>query len=155
MRIDNDTAESLCATGLRVARAYGLSAQDAEDVVQTTFVRLCEKDRRFDSFEHLKAWVIRVTINGCNDVHRQRAKHPHATMDECRHLAKPPTDEAAGIDLKLAVGRLSPEDRLVLHLHCYEGYPYASVASCLGMTTGAARARMHRIRKTLRKGLVS
>ena len=45
---------------------------DAEDVVQDVFEKLLCYNGRFESEEHLKAWLLRVTINRCHDLTRAR-----------------------------------------------------------------------------------
>lgn len=54
---------------------------DAEDVVQDVFEKLLCYNGRFESEEHLKAWLLRVTINRCHDL--TRAAHQKDTeLDE-------------------------------------------------------------------------
>ena len=43
---------------------------DAEDVVQDVFEKLLRYEGRFESEEHLKAWLLRVAINRCRDITR-------------------------------------------------------------------------------------
>ena len=45
-------------------------AADAEDVVQDVFEKLLNYNGRFESEEHLKAWLLRVAINRCRDLTR-------------------------------------------------------------------------------------
>ena len=52
-------------TVLRVALAQTGSPSDADDVFQDVFMRLLENDTAFENDEHLKAWLLRVTINRC------------------------------------------------------------------------------------------
>ena len=54
---------------------------DAEDVVQDVFEKLLNYSGRFESEEHLKAWLLRVAINRCHDL--TRAAHQKDTeLDE-------------------------------------------------------------------------
>ena len=52
-------------TLLRTASAMLGDVQEAEDVVQETFIKYLEKQPVFESHEHAKAWLLRVTINSC------------------------------------------------------------------------------------------
>ena len=47
---------------------------DAEDVVQDVFEKLLRYEGRFESEEHLKAWLLRVAINRCRDITRASAR---------------------------------------------------------------------------------
>ncbi len=50
----------------RTALAITGNMSDAEDIVQEVFLRIYEKAPEFESEEHEKAWLIRVTVNLCN-----------------------------------------------------------------------------------------
>ena len=54
---------------------------DAEDVVQDVFEKLLRYDGRFESEEHLKAWLLRVAINRCRDITRA-ARQKDTELDE-------------------------------------------------------------------------
>lgn len=51
----------------KIAFLHMKSRSDAEDITQDVFLKLIEKTRYFESDEHLKAFLIRVTINLCKD----------------------------------------------------------------------------------------
>lgn len=111
-------------TVLRLATSRMGSVADAEDVFQTVFMRLLQSRERFTDDEHLKAWLLRVTINCCNDVHRspwskRRAELDDATLSTLRasELDEPgreAPDDAFGNrnlepgDLAAALARLTP-----------------------------------------------
>ncbi len=54
---------------------------DAEDVVQDVFEKLLRYEGRFESEEHLKAWLLRVAINRCRDITRA-ARQKDTELDE-------------------------------------------------------------------------
>ncbi len=88
-------------TVLRLATSRMGSVADAEDVFQTVFMRLLQSRERFTDDEHLKAWLLRVTINCCNDVHRspwskRRAELDDATLSTLR-LASPTATETRSV----------------------------------------------------------
>lgn len=59
---------------LRLALSQLRNATDAEDVFQVAFLRLLKDTTPFNDDEHVKAWLLRVTINRCRDVGRSRSK---------------------------------------------------------------------------------
>ena len=65
-------------TVFSVIYSYTKSADDAAELSQDTFIRLYTYDGSFDSDEHMKAWLIRVAINICNNHFRSR-KHISAS----------------------------------------------------------------------------
>ena len=73
LRSDAFLLEAMDAWGdvvYRVALAQTGSPSDADDVFQDVFMRLLEHDTAFESDEHLKAWLLRVTVNRCRDLAR-------------------------------------------------------------------------------------
>ena len=73
LRSDAFLLEAMDAWGdvvYRVALAQTGSPSDADDVFQDVFMRLLENDTAFESDEHLKAWLLRVTVNRCRDLAR-------------------------------------------------------------------------------------
>jgi RNA polymerase sigma-70 factor (ECF subfamily) len=66
--------------------------QDAQDAVQDTFCRYIERTPDFKDKEHEKAWLMRVATNRCIDIHRFRAKHPIADIEETKTVCVLCTD---------------------------------------------------------------
>ena len=99
---------------------------DAEDVVQDVLEKLLNYSGRFESEEHLKAWLLRVAINRCHDL--TRAAHQKDTeLDE--NLPAPDAFEDGSV---LDAVRSLPENyRNAIYLHYYEGYTAAEVGRML------------------------
>ena len=55
---------------------------DAEDVVQNTFMKLLEKENRFEDDNHARKWLIRVAVNECNSLWRSPWKRHTTSLDE-------------------------------------------------------------------------
>ena len=156
-------------TVLRLATSRMGSVADAEDVFQTVFMRLLQSRERFTDDEHLKAWLLRVTINCCNDVHRspwskRRAELDDATLSTLRasELDEPgreAPDDAFGNrnlepgDLAAALARLTPQQRTAVHLFYFEGYATDEIAQITGERSGTVRSHLHRARKALKINL--
>jgi RNA polymerase sigma-70 factor (ECF subfamily) len=62
-------------------------------------------------------------------------------------------DVSAVTDLRRSLERLGHRDRLLLHLHYWLDLPLEEVAAVLGTTPGAAKVRLHRLRRRLRLDL--
>ena len=77
----------LSAAGLHQDRVYRMALQmlgnpaDADDAVQEVFLRLYTREEAFASGEHLRRWLLQVTVNYCRDVlrspWRRRRGHPN------------------------------------------------------------------------------
>ena len=55
----------------RLAYTYMRDASDADDVAQDVFVKLLRHDDAFMSDDHLRNWLVRVTINTCKSLFRR------------------------------------------------------------------------------------
>lgn len=128
----------------RLAYSRLRSVMDAEDVYQEVFLRYFRKRPRFDSEEHRKAWLLRVTIN--------RAKS-HATSAWMRstvsmegQIAFPEPEER---ELDDALGKLKPKDRTLLHLYYYQELSTREIAELLGRKEGTVRTQLTRARQRL------
>jgi len=132
----------------RLALCRLQNAADAEDVYQDVFLRLLgQPDRDWDG-EHLKAWLLRATVNRCADLHRFRLRRPVLSLDEVPEMAEPADEEARA--LWDAVGRLPEKLRTVVHLHYAEGYQTEEIAAMLDIPAATVRTRLHRARTKLK-----
>lgn len=143
---------------LRVCYTYLRSTADAEDVCQDTLVKLICRDEPFRDPGHERAWVIRVAINACRSLLRDRGAHQTVELDA---VPEPATAQAPGEEalrrrderVLAAVMALPLPQREAVYLHYYEGYPTRQVARIVGATDEAVRQRLSRARATLRDHL--
>jgi RNA polymerase sigma-70 factor, ECF subfamily len=122
------------ASLFRFARVMLRTPQDAEDVVQTTFVRLLDHLGRGGARSNLKAWLFSVTANLCRDQLRARRRWLGLLPEHDRLLSTPPALESRDpIELFLTVVRtLTPRDRLLLALKA-QGLSYREIAAAAGV----------------------
>ena len=117
---------------------------DAEDVVQDVFEKLLNYSGRFESEEHLKAWLLRVAINRCRDL--TRAAHQKDTeLDE--NLPAP--DAFPDGSVMDAVRALPENYRNAIYLHYYEGYTAAEIGRMLGAPANTVLSWLRRGRAQL------
>ena len=118
-------------------------AADAEDVVQDVYEKLLRYPGNFESEEHLKAWLLRVTINRCHDL--TRASYQKDTeLDET--IPAPAQADGSVLD---AVRALPDNYRDAIYLHYYEGYTFQEIGEILHISPSAVSMRLHRGRKKL------
>ncbi|MDY3986139.1 RNA polymerase sigma factor [Dysosmobacter sp.] len=134
-------------TVYRLALCRMQNTADAEDVYQDVFLRLLQQTADWDA-EHMKAWLIRATLNRCADLHRFRRRRPVLALEDIPELARPADDSAAG--LWDAVARLPEKLRTAVHLHYAEGYSTEEIAALLGVPAATVRTRLHRARRQLK-----
>ena len=129
-------------TVYRVAVHNTRTTADAEDITQEVFLRLLESRKTFRDEEHIKAWLIRVTINLCKNHLRDTARvfpEWNLTAEEM------PTQSVLD-----AVRALPEMQRNAVYLHYYEGYTAREIAEILGSKTNTVLSHLRRARETLR-----
>lgn len=128
----------------RLALVATKSTYDAEDIVQTVFLKLLE-GKNLPMRGHERAWLAAVTINACRDLMRRKCRRKTEPLTEQIPFFDP--EESALFD---ALTRLPEKYRLVIHLHYFEGYSCDEISSMLGITPSAVSMRLHRARNSLR-----
>ena len=137
----------------RLALAQTKNPADAEDVFQEVFLRLVRSGRSFDGDEHLRAWLIRVTVNCSRSFWRtvlRRGEIPMGDEDFPGGDAEAADEHSEVYD---GVMRLPPKYRAVIHLYYYEDMPIENIGAALKIGYGAAAKRLSRARKLLKREL--
>jgi RNA polymerase sigma-70 factor (ECF subfamily) len=137
--------------------------QDAEDVVQESFLRAYRQLGRFEARASFATWLYRIVANCAVDVMRTRqATHQRASerLDESAPVAADAPDPerlAESAELKRRVGAaladLSPLERAAFALRHHEGRSIDEICRALGLGTSAAKHAVFRAVKKLRIAL--
>ena len=134
-------------TVYRVALHNTVNSSDAEDVVQEVFIKLLESGKTFRDDEHLKAWLIRVTVNLCRDKLRKSGRE----MLVENALSFKTGEERP--DVIEAVKSLPENYRNTIYLHYYEGYTAKEIGKILDAKENTILSWLSRGREALRKEL--
>ncbi len=138
----------LADTVYRVAMHNTVSAADAEDISQTVFVKLLESDKAFRGTEHLKAWLIRVTLNQCRDELRKNSK-----IVLCESPL--PNDTAEKENSVIEAVKALPENyRNAVYLHYYEGYTAKEIGKILDAKPNTVLSWLSRGRAMLKEKMI-
>lgn len=138
-------------TVYRVALSGCKNPQDAEDIVQCTFLKLLERNPEFKDEEHIRKWLIRVTINEANSLWRSSWRKKVISLEETQ--TEPEFSEPEYHELFHAVQKLSSKYRKVIYLYYYEGYSIKEIAELLHISETAIQTRLMRAREKLRQQL--
>lgn len=140
--------EKYSDTVYRAAVHHCSSTADAEDVVQDVFEKLLRYRGAFSSEEHLKAWLLRVAINKCRNLHR--AKRSEEVPLPPQFPAPPGTDGSV-----LDEVRALPEPyRNAIYLHYFEGYTAKEIGEILGAKRNTVLSWLARGRQALRERMI-
>ena len=139
------------------------SREDAEDVVQESFVQAYLKLDTFQGNSAFYTWLYRISFNIAISHRRRRRKVQ--SIDQVREdIGHEPVDRGEGpgqrieqeenvLQVHTAMGKLSDEHRDVLVLRELEGMDYDRIAEVLALPVGTVRSRLHRARSQLKDSL--
>ena len=143
-RVVNEYATML----LRVAYSQLNNRAEAEDTVQEVLLKYMEIAPIFQSEEHEKAWLLRVTVNHCKNHLASAWFRKRADLDE----GIPALDNEE-LEVVSAVAALPAKYRAVVHLYYFEGYSTKEIAEILHSRPNTVSSRLSRARALLAKAL--
>ena len=143
----------------RAAYRIAGNASDAEDVLQTVFLRLLRNEHTFESVEDAGNYLYRAGVNAALDLVRSRKANPAAPLEETA-----PPDPGWKPDrghhspelrerLRTAVANLHETAAEMFVLRYFEGYDNAEVARICNTSEGTVAVTLHRTRTRLQKEL--
>ena len=143
----------------RVAYRVTGSAEDAEDVLQTLFLRLLRRDMLPDIERNPKAYLHRAAINIALDIVKQKSRHvaPGDIEDQLED-GKPQPDRQHQSSqfqdwLREALAELNPRAAEIFVLRHVEGYDNSEIAKLLGTSRGTVAVLLFRARARLKKSI--
>ena len=122
----------------------------AEEVYQETFLRLFEKERKFDSEEHRKAWILRTALICCKRYMSAAFAKETLSLEEVSDIMILPEEEKGVLQTLL---RLPAKYRLPLQLYYVEGLTAEECASVLKIRPVTFRVRISRAKTMLKEKL--
>lgn len=154
--------EAYSASLYRIAFLQLKNAEDAEDVVQEVFCQYIRTDINFESEEHEKAWLIKVTLNFCKKLWRSAWYRHKAPMPETepygwntgeKRLENEYIHKEENAELMRAVWELPDKYREVIHLFYYEELSVKEIAVICGSQESTVTSQLTRGRNILKKRL--
>ena len=160
--------DQLYKTALRLTR----NSEDAEDLLQETFMKAYRHYNSFQPGTNLKAWLFKILKNTFINEYRRRKQVPpqvefgeleetfeSALLPQQNRGLKTPEDEImeASLDseVKRAIATLPHNYKVVVLLADIEGYAYKEIAGILAIPVGTVMSRLYRGRRLLEKALLS
>ena len=131
----------------------------AEDATQDVFVKMLKNARQFQGDAKLSTWLFSITANHCRDHLRKADNKP---KEPAEVLLSIPDSSVESADkrlerkesedrVRIALERLTPEQREAILLSRYQGLSYAEIAEISGCSEGAVKTRVFRAMESLKK----
>lgn len=135
-------------TVYRVAYQALKNRSDAEDVMQTVLLKLFEREEPFASRDHIRAWLIHVTVNESRKVLRSVWRRRVLPLEEWRDAPAFVRPEQS--ELFAAVMALPRKYRMAVYLFYYEELTTAEIADALSAKPATVRTWLMRAREKLK-----
>ena len=130
----------------RIALTRCQSVENAEDIFQEVFMKFSEKNIKFESKEHEKAWFIRVTINLTKNMKGSAWNRRVVSLDENIEFNTKEENEIYSI-----VCDLPQNYRTVIYLLYYEGYKVNEISKLMRKPEGTIKTWLFRAREMLKE----
>ena len=135
----------------------------AEDVAQETFLSAYQHIQSFRGGS-FRAWLLRITVNACNDLFRRAARHPQVSLEQVLDSAgsaaeapnpnRGPEDTALQSEQQRVLARLllelPPDLRAAVVLSDVQGLSYEEIATATNEALGTVKSRLSRGRARMR-----
>ena len=134
----------------RIAFNYLKDRSEADDITQNVLLKLLDTKKEFESDEHIKYWLIRVTINECKKTLRSPWRSTEPIKDYASTLAFSTPEHG---EVFYALMELPQKYRMALYLHYYEEYSSEEISRILKIPQSTVLTHLSRGRELLRKKL--
>jgi len=137
------------------AIAYGIlqNREEAEDVVQDSFIKAWKSRWRVRDPEKFPAWLSTIARHRARDVARRRKPEPLPHELELAEVGEPKDGAHLDGEVHAALAQLPELHRVAVTLRYFEQLDYATIEQTLGLTNGALRGILGRALGLLRKRL--
>jgi RNA polymerase sigma-70 factor (ECF subfamily) len=159
--------DSLYNTAFRMTR----NAEDAEDLVQESYLKAYKYYDKFQEGTNFKAWLFKILKNTFINNYRRRQQRPPQSdfaeieesfetqvSDEVKRRIKSPEEElledVLDEDVQRALDELPSDYRMAVLLADLEGFSYKEIAEILELPVGTVMSRLYRGRKLLEDGML-
>ena len=132
----------------RLAFVRTKNKADAEDIVQSVFLKYLSNAPKFNSQEHQKAWLLKVTVNTSNSL--LSSTYNKRRADESEMYLKEIENET---DVLSYVLELPLKYREAVHLHYMEGYSIKEIAEIMQAKESTVKSYLFRARDMLREAM--
>ena len=156
--------DSLYSTALRFTR----NTEEAEDLVQDTYLRAFRFFDKFQEGTNFKAWIFKILTNTFINKYRKKARTPQQVqldkvayglendepaqrVGEWSGFDESKYEELFDDDITAALSQLSEEFRMVVLLADIEGFSYKEIAEIIGRPSGTVMSRLFRGRRMLQR----
>lgn len=134
-----------------IAFNYTRDKLTSEDIVQDAFIKLYRARKDFESDEHIKNWLIRVTINLSLNALKRKKRYLLVDNEYINNIQDSSSEEKKNEELYNFVCSLKDRYKDVIILYYYQGYSIKEISKILGISESGVATRLDRARKIIKE----
>ena len=134
-----------------IAYGYTRNRDDSIDIMQNAYVVLLESNKKFESNEHIKYFLIRVTVNESLDLLKSASKKRVIKNNDVVVNFPETKKEELPYDLSEIVNTLPEKYKTILILHYYDDMKIKDISNVLKISESAVKKRLERARNLIKE----
>jgi RNA polymerase sigma-70 factor (ECF subfamily) len=139
-----------------LCRRYTRTREEAEDVLQESFIKIFTKFHQLDSQEKLEGWMKSVAVRTAIDHYNKNKKDKQlyeSTDAAILNVEAVAVDQVSDEYLVMLINQLPGKCRLVFNLFEVEGYSHIEIAAMMDITESTSRSQLHYAKSLLKEKL--
>lgn len=131
---------------------YSQNREDAEGVLQDSFLLIFKKIKQYDHKGSFEGWIKRIAINVALQKHRQMSQLRVLRQGELENeIVYVENDQEIGIDVLLRFIQQLPNQRLVFNLYILDCFSHKKIGKMLQISEGTSKSNLSRARLILKQ----
>lgn len=146
--------ERFCRKMLVVCLRYSKSKQEAEDILQESFIKIFDHIKHFRRECPLEGWIRRIVVNTALNYNRSKLYlYPALDLEDVEHTVEENLTLADFHfeELLAMIRQLAPRYQMVFNLFAIEGYTHKEIAEMLNISEGTSKSQYSRARMILQQ----
>ena len=149
----NRYASSLLGVCMRYAR----NKEDAEDILQDSFIKIFKKISQFKGEGSFEGWMKRVVVNTALKKYTVSRYSKELSVEEIKDTMLPNSNDVPAFnhltekDLLVLIHKLPDGYRIIFNLYVIEGFQHDEIANMLGIQPGTSRSQLVKARQMLQR----
>ena len=135
----------------KVAYSYTLNRCDAEDIVQESFIKFFNVNKKIDDNDKLKSYLVRIVVNKSIDFIRHNKNKVSYDSEYVESLSDDKEKESDDSNILKFVLLLKDSYKTVILLHYYDNYSIKEIANILKISESNVKTRLSRAREKLKE----
>ena len=143
----NENVKSL----FNIAYGYLKDKEDSADVIQTVFLKALDKNINFKTYDDIKYYLIRITINCCLDLLKSSYKKKVVLNNELvMNFNETKNESSSNLNLVAYIDKLSDKYKTIIILRYYDLMSISEIAQTLRISVDATKKRLERAKKMIK-----